>query len=74
MPPSSFTGAIDEVRITGKARYGRGFTPKKYHVHDADTLLLLRFDVMDGKRFRETSGNNVVAEPVGAPKLEEERR
>jgi len=42
---SAFAGQIDELRISGSARYRNdGFTPALRHATDSDTVLLLHFD------------------------------
>jgi hypothetical protein len=48
-PVTPFAGAIDEVRISKKARYaGAAFVPPARHESDADTVLLLHLDADHG--------------------------
>ena len=58
---SSFTGYIDEVRISTVARYDvakRDFTPRKKFKEDGKTVALWHFDEPSGSRkFSDASGN-----------------
>jgi hypothetical protein len=69
-----FTGAIDEVRISNVARYTRGFTPPRFHKEDKKTVLLLRFDMLRGKLFPDSSDHGHHGIPLGNPRLKEESR
>ena len=57
----SFTGYIDEVRISTEARYDvekKGFMPRGKFKDDAKTVALWHFDEQGGaQRFLDTSGN-----------------
>ena len=58
---SSFTGYIDEVRISAEARYDvdkKGFMPDDKFKNDAKTAALWHFDEPSGTReFSDASGN-----------------
>jgi len=71
---SHFTGAIDEVRISNVARYTRGFSPPRFHKEDDKTVLLLRFDMLRGKLFPDSSEHGHHGIPLGNPRLKEENR
>jgi len=71
---SYFTGAIDEVRISNVARYTRGFSPPRFHKEDSKTVLLLRFDMLRGKLFPDSSDHGHHGIPLGNPRLKEESR
>jgi len=66
---SFFKGELDELRLSSVARYTRAFTPPRYHKEDKDTVLLLRFDTMQGKFVADTSGKGHHASTTGNPKL-----
>ena len=57
----SFTGCIDEVRISTVARYDvdkNGFTPRRRFTDDAKTVALWHFDEPSGtQKFSDASGN-----------------
>jgi hypothetical protein len=69
-----FTGAIDEVRVSNVARYTRAFTPPRFHKEDDKTVLLLRFDMLRGKLFPDSSEHGHHGIPLGNPRLKEETR
>ncbi|MHC4491454.1 MAG: protein kinase domain-containing protein [Planctomycetota bacterium] len=69
-----FRGAIDEVRISNVARYTRGFSPPRFHKEDDKTVLLLRFDMLRGKLFPDSSDHGHHGIPLGNPRLHEESR
>jgi hypothetical protein len=71
---SYFTGAIDEVRVSNVARYTRGFSPPRFHKEDSKTVLLLRFDMLRGKLFPDSSDHGHHGIPLGNPRLKEEAR
>jgi len=71
---SHFTGAIDEVRISNVARYTRAFSPPRFHKEDDKTVLLLRFDMLRGKLFPDSSEHGHHGIPLGNPRLKEENR
>lgn len=54
-PEQFFHGAIDEVRVSGVARYSLDFTPSERFVSDADTLSLYHMDAGKGNNIRDSS-------------------
>jgi len=73
-PEHSFTGAIDEVRVSRVARYARSFKPKKRFEPDSDTVLLMHFDDTLEGVFPDESGEHHHGFARGAPQLVEEKR
>ncbi len=68
-PMSFFDGQIDEVRLSGTARYtGERFRPERRLEADADTLALYTFDRSMGPYVLDESGNGHHARRVGSPK------
>ena len=69
---SSFTGYIDEVRISTEARYDvnkKGFMPDDKFKNDAKTAALWHFDEPGGTReFSDASGNAYHLEGIGGAK------
>ncbi|MEZ6195910.1 MAG: LamG-like jellyroll fold domain-containing protein [Planctomycetota bacterium] len=75
VPTDQFEGLIDEVRLSRKARYaGERVRVPARHEPDAETLLLLDFDLQVGGLFFDRSGadrkvesrGRAAARPVGA--------
>jgi hypothetical protein len=61
-PMSHFAGSLDEVRLSGSARYaGASFVPPVRHLPDADTLLLLHLDADFGPWTADASGHGAHA-------------
>ena len=65
-----FSGAIDEVRISRRARYRTDFIPEKRLEPDGDTLALYHFDEGVGDVAHDASGNGNDAKIVGAQWVE----
>jgi glucose/arabinose dehydrogenase len=54
-----FPGGLDEVRISGVARYSSNFTPQTTRfATDADTVALYHLDEGSGQTIADASGNN----------------
>ena len=68
----SFTGYIDEVRISTEARYDvekKDFMPRGKFKNDAKTVALWHFDEQSGTReFSDASGNEYHLEGIGGAK------
>lgn len=68
----SFTGYIDEVRISTEARYDvekKGFMPDDKFKNDAKTAALWHFDELGGTReFSDASGNAYHLVGIGGAK------
>ena len=73
-PVSFFTGQIDEVRLSGVARYDGPFAPARVFDRDEDTVLLLHFDRPFGSAALDDSGNGHHGWSVGKPKIERVKR
>lgn len=56
---SFFHGDIDEVRLSGIARYEEDFTPVIRHAHDDDTVLLLHMDARRGPWVAGDAGRGI---------------
>ncbi len=56
------SGAVDEIRISSRSRYGPwgGFTPERHLAADRDTTLLLRFDEGSGRTTIDASRSELV--------------
>ncbi|MFI4883437.1 MAG: LamG-like jellyroll fold domain-containing protein, partial [Phycisphaerales bacterium JB064] len=68
-PMSFFEGAIDEVRLTSRARYtGERFEPTRRLRADEGTVALYTFDRAMGPYVLDESGHGNHARSVGAPK------
>jgi hypothetical protein len=61
----SFSGMIDEVRISSTARYTKDFEPEKRHGVDPETMLLYHFDEGVGTVAVDSSGNGHDGEIAG---------
>lgn len=61
-----FSGMIDEVRISGVARYSGDFTPASRFETDQQTLALYHFDEGAGDVLKDSSGNGHHGKIVGA--------
>jgi hypothetical protein len=73
-PMSFFEGQIDEVRLSGTARYlGESFSPERRLTADGDTVALYTFDRAMGPYVLDLSGHGHHARRVGAPKPVEAR-
>jgi hypothetical protein len=58
--PFVFAGLIDEVRISGVARYGaETFTPARRWESDADTIVLFHFDEGEGSVTKDEAGQRI---------------
>ncbi len=73
-PCRYFTGQIDEVRLSGVARYEGPFTPRNEFQRDDETVFLLHFDRTFGGLFPDDSGRNHHGWPSGTPKIERVQR
>ncbi|MBL6707253.1 MAG: protein kinase, partial [Planctomycetaceae bacterium] len=62
----SLNGELDEVRVSGVARYSADFTPQRRFQADADTLALYHFDEGTGDVLKDSSGNGHDGRIVGA--------
>ncbi len=63
---SYYSGLIDEMRVSQKARYDKDFTPQNRFEPDADTLALYHFDEGAGDVLKDSSGNGHHGKIVGA--------
>lgn len=68
-PGWSFSGLIDDVRISRVTRYTRNFTPPDLLMPDEDTMLLFDFDQEKGSQVRDISGNGHHGTMVGAKRV-----
>lgn len=62
----SFSGLIDEVRLSKGARYNGVFVPKRREEADPNTLALYHFDDGSGELVRDASGKNLHGRLTGA--------
>lgn len=65
-PVDPLTGKIDEVRLSGMARYSKAFTPLKRFQSDEATILLFHFDKDLGPFVLDHSKNHAHARRIGA--------
>jgi hypothetical protein len=62
----SFTGLLDQVRVSKTPRYDKDFTPPKRFEPDADTIALYCFDEGRGELLKDSSGNKRHGKIMGA--------
>jgi serine/threonine protein kinase len=63
---AGFLGSMDEIRISGTARYKQDFTPQSRFSPDAQTLALYHCDEGEGYVLNDSSGNGHHGKIVGA--------
>ncbi|WP_417850879.1 LamG-like jellyroll fold domain-containing protein [Thalassoglobus sp.] len=63
---SSFSGWIDEVRISKSVRYQSDFTPQRRFEQDDQTTALYHFDAGNGDTLKDSSGNGHDGKIIGA--------
>ena len=63
----SYTGLMDEIRISSTLRYTDSFTPPRAeHITDADTVAIYHLNETGGETVRDDSGNDQHATAVYA--------